>query len=314
MSDPEDISWGQPQPPVLSNQDAEFHRFARLFPEIRCQIWRASWTPRKFTPFEYGISRMSPGRNGVLRLLRARLPVTACVNHESRWETLHKYSRIPTSHLRLSHDMSIYDNSDFMNFEIDAIRFDCCPLDRMPACKFPSAVLQHIQRIEATLPCRRTFYPIECGWSQKSFDNFLRHVVAAYFPSLRELAVELNLCLTIANNVSFLVRGTSGMEVARTVGEKSLFIRTAGGGGVHISMSANSHRGGQWKTVKLLLMKEQEAARYQNSASADPENYRDFLDRLGTYLWHIFTIEGFFWGDKTVWGLLLQHRQHFSCQ
>ncbi|KAK7953287.1 hypothetical protein PG988_013981 [Apiospora saccharicola] len=257
---------------------------------------------------------MSPGRNDVRRLLRARLPVTACVNHESRWETLRKYSRIPASSSRLSHGIVIYDSrSDFMNFEIDAIRFDCCPLGRIPAGKFPSAVLQQIQRIEATLPCWNTAYPIECSWGHEPFDNFLRYVVAAYFPSLRELAVELNLCLNTLHNVSFLIRGASGMEVVQTLGEKPLFIRTAGGGGFRIFMSANSHRGGQWKTAKLLFVKEQEAARYQNSASADPENYRDFLDRLGAYLWHIFAIEGFLWGDPTVWDLLRHHPQNFLC-
>lgn len=139
-------------------------------------------------------------------------------------------------------------------------------------------------------------------------------MVAAYFPNLCELAVDLNLGFDLGENVSFIVLGSSGLGVSRTIGETPLFFRTPEGRGIHISMSANSHPGRRWKTIKVIFMKEQEAARYNNNMRANPKNHRDFLDRLGIYLWHIFTMEGFLWGDQSVQGLLRQHRQHFLCQ
>ncbi|KAK8001150.1 hypothetical protein PG991_013372 [Apiospora marii] len=175
---------------------------------------------------------MSHGRNGVPRLLKAPLPVTACVNHESRQETLRKYSKVPTSSpffSFMSIQGSICDVSDVMNYEIDSVRLDCCPLRRITVRQFPPVVLQRLRRIEATLPCRRVTYTVG-GGGHKSFDNFLRYVVAAFFPSLRELTVELDLDLHLGENVSFKIVGASCLGVARSIGEKPLFLRTVGEG------------------------------------------------------------------------------------
>ncbi|KAK8054620.1 hypothetical protein PG994_009687 [Apiospora phragmitis] len=112
------------------------------------------------------------------------------VNHESRHETLRKYSRIPTFPYRWPLTTWPCDARDVVNYEIDTVCFRCCALQRVAASQYSAVLLQKLQRIDIALPCWVVYYSLRPG--HKTFDNFLRYVVAAYFPSLRELTAELD--------------------------------------------------------------------------------------------------------------------------
>ncbi|KAK8036137.1 hypothetical protein PG993_008751 [Apiospora rasikravindrae] len=230
--------WEETDLRPASNRNATFHQFAQLPPEIRCKIWQASWTPREFKAFPSGVARVYTYLNNYIQRLDTPLPVTAAVNQESRHETLRKYRNIPLSPAHYPHMAWPCDRRDVINYEIDTVSFTCCGWQAVPVKSFSATLIQKLERIHVQLPCAMAYYMVDRyhrgGVGYSSFDNFLRYVVAAHFPNLHELTVDLVAGL---DRNSFRV-----VNAFRRRQPFSFFLRTEDGGGVYISPSSHGYK------------------------------------------------------------------------
>ncbi|KAK7953284.1 hypothetical protein PG988_013978 [Apiospora saccharicola] len=261
------------------SQADEFTPFPRLPPEIRCKIWKAACPPRSFPT---SIAEISGGRDDG-RLI-APLPAAARVNQEAREETLKVYSAIPRTFL--------WYMTGFINYEVDTVRFDCFHA-ASPAFEYPTALLQNLQRITIVPKC----WEVGClpnGADFKTFDNFLLYVAVKYFPSLREVDIDIHPQIE-RGRWSFLSAPCRAAQyMSRSL--RPLFFRTADGHGVKFLPTTNYWGG--WDAMKILIMEEKEAARI--GGGDNRSEHRAFLDYMGLCLWHVFQPGGFLYNDREV--------------
>ncbi|KAK8062897.1 hypothetical protein PG997_014994 [Apiospora hydei] len=295
--DPIEIPWDLPSFRGSFTQVDEFTPFPRLPAEIRCKIWQAACTPRRFSSSPCDATRKWT-RKGYRRVV-APLPATARVNQEARAETLRVYSKIPNT-------TSSWDISGFINYEVDTMTFSCYG-PSYSARELPWAILQNLQRITIVPKC----WVFGCQPTRtdlNTFDNFLCYVATRYFPKLRELDIDLSPQLERGGK-SFLSaprRAAPGMSCSF----RPLFFRTVDGHGLQFLPTTNYWGG--WDSIKILIMEKHEADRYGDGK--DPSKHKVFIDHLGLCLWHVFLPGGFLLDDQEVDQLMGDHRYTIQSQ
>ncbi|KAK8062896.1 hypothetical protein PG997_014993 [Apiospora hydei] len=193
-----------------------------------------------------------------------------------------------------------YDPNDVVNYEIDTVSFSCCGWRKVPVKSYSPTLTRKLERIHVPLACPLASYPADRHdryvMGSRPFDNFLRYVVAASFPSLRELTADLDIGLDLEHTSRRYGRGLGVARVFRDRQMTPIFFRTEDGGGVHISPSSSvdesslSFRGPD--KIRVLFMKEKEASRFGgDGVGVNPLEHRDVLDRLGIYLCHVFSVD-----------------------
>lgn len=90
-------------------QELSFRPFHNLPPELRCDIWQATWEPQIITLDHNSYERFE------IRADKWNLPTSAHVNYESRCETLRHY--------KLSFAEEEFESRVWFNFSLDTLHF-----------------------------------------------------------------------------------------------------------------------------------------------------------------------------------------------
>ncbi|KAK8116862.1 uncharacterized protein PG998_005143 [Apiospora kogelbergensis] len=229
----------------------------------------------------------------------------------------------PVSSSGLPRPELLKDNNNLINYEIDILRFTCCPTQFLGAWQFPTTLLQRLKRMEVAITCNRMVSYGLCRVGRKclhSFDSFLHLVVSAYFPNLRELRVEVDFLQIHPRTCRLAHLREFGWNVDHIMGVP-YFLRLKeanGGGGVLISSSASEdQRRHHVAMINIVFMDKKDATLYASASGGDasgddnkkeinPLDHRDFLDGLAACLWHVFSIQTFLWRDEVVREILQQ--------
>ncbi|KAK8859789.1 cyclin-like f-box protein [Apiospora arundinis] len=207
---------------------AEFKLFALLPTEIRLQIWRASWIPKKIWPSgswfikDKDHSYLPPHTN---------LPITAWVNQESRQETLRMYCRFASS--------GFWQFDSFFNPKIDHLCLDSCHMPVCPAMQQVKETLK-VERLEISTCVDLSYgscdescvfykgfdteldmedYMGTCGFcmsyrnvleGRKTLGNMLTLMKSQWLPSIRYLKLETHLESTYLGDIHQDVRDSVG--------------------------------------------------------------------------------------------------------
>ncbi|KAK8859791.1 hypothetical protein PGQ11_010525 [Apiospora arundinis] len=129
----------------------------------------------------------------------------------------------------------------------------------------------------------------------KTVDNFLCHIAAKYFPSLREIDIDLPESLDLGRQSFLSPTRRITRRMANSI--RPLFIRTKDEGGLQFIPTFTKHRVG-WVLMRILVMKKQEAACY--GAGEDPTKHQAFLNYMGLCLWHVFPPPNFLPNDREM--------------
>ena len=168
----------------------------------------------------------------------------------------------------------------FINYEVDTMRFSCYNL-ACPASIYPATLLKNLQRI--TIIPRCWIYGCEPEQAKlKSIDNFLQYVAAKHFPSLRELDIGIPSKMEHGRQSFLSAHRRTAHGMSRSI--RPLFLRMTNGSGMQFLPTTNYWGG--WDAIKILIMEEDEAARF--GGGENRSKHQDFLDYIGLCLWHVF--------------------------
>ncbi|KAK8096919.1 hypothetical protein PG999_012863 [Apiospora kogelbergensis] len=244
---PFEVGWDRSTFREPFSSTAEFTLFPKLPPEIRRKIWQGSFPPRMFLSTTV-LEMFCQTHRGQVPRYFAPLPATASVSQEARAETLRMYCEVPSS--------DHWTIGGFINYEVDTMFFSYTNAIR-PAEDLPMSLLQQLQRITIAPMC----WDLGCPPGQHGFrtvDHFLFYIAARYFPSLREIDIDMSVTREFERQSVLSAAVSFQHAVANSI--RPLFFRTKEEGGVQFIPTTNPWGSGtrsrfsSWKSKKPLDM------------------------------------------------------------